>query len=168
MKKFLRLFWTLTFLVFSSSFLWADNSTNYDDISFPQWTKDLRRTEVITFGSLPFVTLWTSLGYGLAVKGTFHNPLDKSTSGYSEKDQKNIMMIAAGTSLCLGLTDLLLNVINRKIKDDKASKVQKSITVIPFSQQSLEFEQQSDEEQLIEKQEIPQEYFIKGLENAIF
>ena len=77
-------------------------------------------------------------------------------------------MIAAGTSLCLGLTDLLLNVINRKIKDDKASKAQKSITVIPFSQQSLEFEQQSDEEQLIEKQEIPQEYFIKGLENAIF
>jgi len=175
MKKiFSFLFFILLFNNFSLSF--ADtSSTDYNDINFPQWTKDLRRTEIITFGSLPFVTLWTSLGYGLIVQGSFHNPLDKSTSNYTESQQKQIISIAAGVSLTLGLTDLFINVISRNIKKRKQDKIEKTIIVIPKREiNNNDFSEKTNEndEFFIEKKEedINENslYFIKGLENAVF
>ncbi|WP_149554171.1 hypothetical protein [Treponema pectinovorum] len=173
---FLLIFSFLLTPVFSAS----ENSTNYDDINFPQWTKDLRRTEIITFGSLPFVTLWTSLGYGLIVQGSFHNPLDKSTSSYTQEQQKQIMMIAVSTSLALGLTDLLINLITRKIAKNKQNQVAKSITVIPlsklnsqektFTPESFKFEESdlSETEDIENPTNSKKEYFIDGMEDAVY
>ena len=178
-KKILSAFLVLCFSL-SSLFCDTSSSTDYDDINFPQWSKDLRRTEIITFGSLPFVTLWTSLGYGFAVQGKFHNPLDKSTSGYTESQQKQIIAIAAGTSLALGLTDLAVNLITRKIRKNRQQKIEKTIRVVPLSQ--LEKENQDDkipaEPPHSPSQEIDadfpltnppsKDYLIRGMENAIF
>ncbi len=169
----------LILFFFSFSFINADtkSTTNYDDINFPQWTKDLRRTEIITFGSLPFVTLWTSVAYGLAVQGTFHNPLDKSTSNYTEQQQKEIIAIAASASLALGLTDLAINLISRKIKSNKQKKIQKTIMVIPFSQEEKEGPaplppekefQDRNESPETENPELDQDYFTGGMESAVF
>ena len=175
----------MTVLVFGANFCFADttSTTSYDDINFPQWAKDLRRTEIITFGSLPFVTLWTSMGYGLAVQGTFHNPLDKSSSDYSESEQKQIIAIAAAASVGLGLTDLIINLIVRSLKKSRQNKIQKTILVVPFSEQQKMLSESGaenppepenlpppppEEEQTEEPQIETKDYLIRGLENAIF
>lgn len=182
MNKLKRFLCLLTVLVFSGNFIFAadtTSSTKYDDINFPQWAKDLRRTEIITFGSLPFVTLWTSTAYGLAVQGSFHNPLDKSSSSYTESQQKQIMVIAAATSLGLGLTDLIINLITRNIKISKQKKAEKTIRVIPFSEQQhdnndnkINIYEQEHEEDLpppdIQIEKIEKIYLIEGLEGAVF
>lgn len=181
MKKTSLLCFFLCFSLLVSPVFGADNkTTNYDDIQFPQWTKDLRRTEIITFGSLPFVTLWTTLGYGLAVKGSFHNPLDKSTSNYTQEEQKQIMMIAASASLALGLTDLAINLITRKIAKNKQDRIQKNINVIPLSkigtdgqdlpEPQLPFEEERifDAEKVEDAEVAKNEYYIGEMENAIF
>lgn len=172
MKKIIKIISLLTLSIFFLSNLSAETAT-YDDINFPQWSKDLRRTEVITFGSLPFVTLWTTVGYSLAVNGTPGNPLDKSSSNFSPDQQKKIMAIAVSASIGLGLTDLVINLITRKIKSDRQNKVEKTIRVIPYSQQlkDLPPETESLEENLKETSEqtsANEEYFVKGMENAVF
>ena len=163
--------------------LFADDSTtaNYDDIEFPQWAKDLRRTEIITFGSLPFVTLWTTVGYSLYEYGEFRNPLDKSTDGFTESDQWNIIKISAVTCLALGLTDLTINLISRARKESRLKKEREMqpFTVTPRSQMEQKepppLEEETDEQaekklrQEKEAENRPrQENFIEGIESAIF
>ncbi len=183
-NKLIKVLALVTFFSMTSS-VYCEAASTWDDVDFPQWSKDIRRTEIITLGSLPFVTLWTSLGYGLAVKGTFHNPLDKSTSGYTQEDQKKIIGIAAAASIGLGLTDLTINLITRNAKMRKNKKnQQKSILVVPLSQEimeqvipeTIELPEENDQEineNLIEDITVitDQEnkfYFVKGMESAIF
>ena len=174
-KKLLCLFLTVLFIAQSA---FCDTATSYDDINFPQWTKDLRRTEIIAFGSLPFVTLWTTLGYSLAVKGSFHNPLDKSTSSFTQSEQKQIMAIAAATSIGLGLFDLTINLISRQVKNQKKKKIPKTIVVVPFSQEVREQipappkQEEFNEEEFTRDESLKMEeskpYLIKGMEDALF
>ena len=167
--KFLRIFCFCCIFVFSSTFVFCQTA---EDSETSLWMKDLRRTEIITFGSLPFVGLWTTVGYGLAVHGTFHNPLNKSTSRYTQDEQKQIFALSAAISLGLGLTDLAINLISRNLKQSRQEKMEKTIMVIPFSQQIKDFpppEEQEDEENVWQTQEIQKkEYLIGGLEDAIF
>ena len=181
-----RLFVSILLFFFIFSFLpqgaFADSSssTNYDDIEFPQWAKDLRRTEIITFGSLPFVTLWTTVGYSLYEYGEFRNPLDKSTDGFTEDDQWNIIKISAATCLALGLTDLTINLISRARKESRLKKEREMqpFTITPASQMEREtppLEEESDEqaaERLKREKEMEsrpnRENFIEGVESAVF
>lgn len=160
----------LSLLIFSSNFAFAEKTSEQ---TVPQWSKDLRRTEIITFGSLPFVTLWTTVGYGLAVHGTFHNPLNKSTTRYTQTEQKQIFAISAAASVGLGLTDLAINLIMRNVKKSRQSKIEKTIRVIPFSEQMLEIQNPEHENfeedfNFEREREHKKEYLIGGLENAIF
>ena len=157
----------------------ADSTSNYDDIHFPQWTKDLRRTEIITFGSLPFVTLWQTLGYSLAKYGEFRNPLDKSTDSFTEDDQWNIIKISALTCIGLGLTDLTINLITRSQKEKRLRKQREMqpFTITPAKElEKLKIhEDETDEEaeerirREKEEENTPRpENFIEGVESAIF
>lgn len=157
MRKPLLVLLTLVLLTVS---VHAEDTT-YADIPFPQWSKDLRRTEIITFGSLPFVTLWTTVGYSLATKGSVRSPFDKSSSGFTTGDQARIIGIAAATSLGLGLFDLAFTLIRRKIKAKKAwDEIGDNVQIIPFSRE------------LKERQDgVPQSppaYLQGGLESALF
>lgn len=152
------------------------NSGTYDDITFPQWAKDLRRTEIITFGSLPFVTLWTTMLYSLAVKGTFTNPFDKSTSSFSEADQWTIIKISAATCVGLGLTDLVISLIRRNAMEKQALKNKKTdaFTITPYSQmeKNFPFEElpppdDNEEKNGADQTALP-EYFFEGMMDAIF
>ena len=125
MKKIISLF-ILLFFSFSLFPVFASSSTseNYEDIDFPQWTKDLRRTEVIAFGSLPFVTIFTTLIYGgvLYTSGqvsSYPNPLDKSSDVLSSDQQLNILKYSVAISAGLGLFDLGWNLISRSSKKNK-------------------------------------------------
>ena len=166
MKKLISLL-VITCL-FISSLVATDNT--YADVNFPQWTKDLRRTEIITFGSLPFVTLWTTVGYSLAVKGEFHSPVDKSSSGFDTDDQKAIIGIAAATSIGLGLFDLGVRLISRKIKAKKNRNLRPDeVTVIPLSQEIKEHQERNNKTgDMPPGPEIQQDYLQGGLESALF
>lgn len=129
MKKRLFTFF-IAFILFSNN-IFSETNSSYDDVDFPQWSKDLRRTEIITLGSLPFVTLWTTVGYSVAVFGEFRNPLDKSSDGFESEDQKKVVMISAGTCLALGLTDLLITIIQRNRKKNLAMKKNQNPKVEP-------------------------------------
>lgn len=158
----------------------ADSSTTaepYKKNEFPMWAKDIRRTEIITFGSLPFVTLWVTVGYSAIVNGEFHNPLDKSSSSFSSDDQKTIIKIAALSSLALGFTDLTINLIQRGVHGAHAKKMKTAdaITIIPYKQPG---EMNPDDQNLKNKSdeepapppapEKPTEYLQGGIESAIF
>jgi hypothetical protein len=109
----------------------------YTKDEFPQWAHDLRRTEVVTFGSLPFATLTVTLGFGIARwanGGSFPNPLDKSASGYSQDEQIQILLISAGISVALGLTDLTINLVKRHNAKNRQNSNSGAITVTPISE----------------------------------
>lgn len=157
--------------------LFAEDTT-YSDIEFPQWVHDLRRTEIITFGSLPFVTLWTTLGYSLAVYGEFRNPLSKNTDDFTEDDQWKIIKISAATCIGLGLTDLTINLITRARRQKRLRKELESrpFTVTPQSQMLRpRLEEETDEqalERLKREKEIDEEnsrkFFVGEVESALF
>jgi hypothetical protein len=88
----------------------------YTREEFPQWARDLRRTEIVTLGSLPFVTLSVTLGYGIirwAGGGAFPNPFAKSADNLTSDEQLEVLLISLGTSVALGLADLTINLIRR-------------------------------------------------------
>lgn len=148
----------------SSSSSSSASSGTWDDLNPPQWAKDVRRTEIITLGSLPFVTLWTTLGYSMAVLGEFHNPFDKSSDGFDEDDQMNIIKISAATCLGLGAFDLGFNLIKRAVvKKRGQKKEQQAIEVLPFSVRQHE----EDDMNPPPPPPLP-EYFECGVESAIF
>ncbi len=165
MKKLLFLIFAFL-LVFSNSLSAADSSSlsgTWDDLNPPQWAKDLRRTEIITLGSLPFVTIWTTLGYSLAVLGEFHNPLDKSTDGFDDTDQMNIIKISAATCLGLGLFDLGFNLVKRAaVKKNLQKNENSAVDVLPFSVK------QREQDALNPPKPQKQEYFECGVESAVF
>lgn len=90
----------------------------YSDDEFPQWAKDLRRGEIITLGSVPFVGLWVVGGYG-GYK-YFSGKTDSFPNPFSPKDafDKNeiwtMVGVTAGIGLGIGLTDFFVNLARRK------------------------------------------------------
>ncbi len=107
----------LAFLVLSSTPAAAESSkTGWDDVDFPVWAKDIRRAEIITLGSLPFVTLWTTLGYSIFEYGEFRNPLNKSSDSFTVEDQKKIIAVSAGACVALGIFDLLVTKASRSVR----------------------------------------------------
>lgn len=170
MKKILFLVFSL-FILFKPVTAFCDTSYSdsssegaWDNLNAPQWLRDVRRTEIITFGSLPFVTLWTTLGYSLAVLGEFHNPLDKSSSGFDEADQMNIIKISAACCLGLGAFDLGYNLFKRSIvKNHDKKNGQNAMELLPFSVNQRE----QDDINPPPPPPLP-EYFECGVESAIF
>jgi hypothetical protein len=113
----------------------------YTKDEFPQWAKDLRRTEIITLGSLPFVTLTVTLAYSLiswSASGFSENTpnlFSKTTDdSMRESDMITILIISGGISVALGLVDLFVNMHKRK--KAAASAVQSggiTVTIEPLA-----------------------------------
>ena len=145
-KKYAVLLAFCALLTVFSPNLFADTSSSttavpYSDDEFPQWAKDLRRTEIITLGSLPFATLAVMLGYGtyLYTTGqttTFPNPLNKSSDAYTSDQQLQIFTISLSVSAILGLTDLTINLINRANNNNRIRMIEEETgvtTVTPLT-----------------------------------
>ncbi len=112
----------------------------YDFSEVPQWAKDVRRAEIITLGSLPFVTLGVTLSYSLyryfshgMDAAYFPNPFAQSSDAahLSVSEQIGIICTAAGISLAIGITDFLWNYIERKIQEKQDSEAAAGVTVLP-------------------------------------
>lgn len=108
-------FASVLLLIFSfPAFCEDSGKATYDDIDFPQWARDLRRTEIITLGSLPFVTIWTVFGYTYYEYGEFRNPLGGNDS-FTTEDQKTVAALSLGICAGLGIFDLVFTLVRRAI-----------------------------------------------------
>ena len=150
---FFFIFWQFSFSEEADISQNAPSSERVLEDDFPPWAKDLRRTEIITLGSLPFVTLWTTIAYSLAVYGQMTNPIDKSSSNFTEDDQWRIIGISLGACTVLGITDLLISIMNRHSREMRERNAYREIKVIP----------------LIPEAEKDYNYLeIEGVESAVF
>ncbi|MBQ0052086.1 MAG: hypothetical protein KBT11_08500 [Treponema sp.] len=164
MKKLISFVSVIVFLFCACPAFSESSDNTYADLNPPQWLKDLRRTEIITFGSLPFVTLWTTVGYSLATGNGFRNPMDKSTDSFSQDDQFNIIKISAATCIGLGLFDLGFNLVRRSIlKNKQDRRKEEAVEIYPFSTEEKE------KMDLVDDLLPPEPEFFKcGVESAIF
>lgn len=160
-----NIFVLLVFSFLSLSFVFADsgsgNSTDpepYAEDEFTQFMKDMRRSEIIFFGSLPFMTMGVSMGYSgwqLATgrSSSFAGPF--SPSSYSSDDIKKILGISLGVSGVFCVTDYFITRHNRK-KTAAALKVRKinygeiTITSVPNDAYADEVLPQEDVSESVE------------------
>ncbi|MCR4714602.1 MAG: hypothetical protein K5751_09540 [Treponemataceae bacterium] len=120
----------LFMLVFFASGLFAQTKHTpepYEDDEFPSWTIDLRRSEIVSLGSLPFVTLGVTIGYSFyryAANGFnsdyLPNPLAKSSAAanLNSDEQKGIFISSGIISLIIGVVDYVISRIERNRQDE--------------------------------------------------
>ncbi|WP_059370336.1 hypothetical protein [Treponema endosymbiont of Eucomonympha sp.] len=86
----------------------------YTKDSLPPLARTVRRSEIITLGSLPFTTMFATIGCSLYYYGRVQNPLTKDSSkAFTWEQQKNILAVAAVASVAVGLTDLTVSLLQR-------------------------------------------------------
>lgn len=134
----------IQFLIFSSIFcnlLFCEDTTPqpYKTDEFPQGLQDLRRFEIITLGSLPFVTLDTTLAYsGIRYIQHGYDPAFKpdifSKSSFSSDEQKGLILTSLGISVGIGLTDYIVRAIKRSNKRKKDNVHYEDINIYPISE----------------------------------
>lgn len=90
----------------------------YSDDEFPQWSKDLRRAEIVSLGTIPFAAISVTMAYGGYQYATgktdkFPNPLSRD-NGYSKEEIFKLVGVSAGIGLTVGITDFAINYAKRK------------------------------------------------------
>lgn len=115
----------------------------YADEEFPEWMKLARRTEIITIGSIPFITFQATLGYTIfryfdhnMNSAYFPNPLakDSTTANLNSDEQANILKYSCMACVAIGITDLAINAIKDKIANDRLKKqnmISENIVITP-------------------------------------
>ncbi len=98
----------------------------YTKDEFPQWAKDLRRYEIVSLGSLPFVMLLSTLGYGLyryfdhgMDASYFPNPFSKGSGAGSltQQEQMGLLFSSLGISAAIGLADFAIIKVKRSRRE---------------------------------------------------
>lgn len=132
---------TVLISLFVSLPAYADSKSTtpepYNTEEFPQALKDLRRFEIITLGSMPFVMLDCNMVYSGVLyaqgKTQSFNPLN--TSNYSTKQQIGLILTSLSISCGIGLTDFAVNKIKAgKIKKSKKSSKNNSVLIVPIEE----------------------------------
>lgn len=103
----------------------------YDPAEFPTWQKDLRRAEIIAFGSLPFVTFTSSIYYDVYRyydhgQDEAYKPWpfkNKNTAiALSEDEQKKILLASICVSVGVAIFDYGFRAIRRSIRNSRINK----------------------------------------------
>lgn len=101
---------------------------------FKTWQKDLRRFEIISFGALPFVTLFSFLTYDI-IRSLQHrgdpayapwpvkNP--ETAVPFTEAEQKGVFFASLGISVGIALIDLSIQAIKRSSARKKQKLLEK-------------------------------------------
>lgn len=125
-----------TFVLFSLIFnlftpLFAEEAKEKEEI--PQVMQDIRRFEIITLGSLPFVLLDANLVYsGIKYVQNDFAPQFKPSfnqSNLTKKEQENILLTSLGICVGVGLTDLIVNIVKRN-KEKKRQELRNTPIMI--------------------------------------
>lgn len=94
----------------------------YQKNEFPQWAQDLRRFEIVFFGTMPFSFLYTSMGYSLYRYGahkwdpSFAPAIlgNKTPQILTNSEKFEIVYTALSVSFTVALMDFILG----KFSDD--------------------------------------------------
>lgn len=90
-----------------------DAATHFDMSGFPQWGKDLRRAEIVAFGSFPLMYMFSTFGLD-SFRFASNNwdrryapwPLAAAGAiGQTQEEKKMTLAIAAGGALLVALAD---------------------------------------------------------------
>jgi hypothetical protein len=103
----------------------AAATPNEDAVAWPQFAKDLRRFDVVTFGLFPFAYLVTSIGYDL-MRSAQHGwdsayypwPV-KGSASWGSEDYRNVIIGSAVLSLSVAAIDLVIILIKRRAAEEK-------------------------------------------------
>ena len=113
-------------------------STQFDTSGFPQWAKDLRRGEIVAFGSFPFAYLFTNFGmdgYRWAAHGrdSTYAPWPFNGAGTVGKNQHEKFMtlcFAAGGSVLIALIDFGIERYKRSVKEREIRNLPEGTPII--------------------------------------
>jgi hypothetical protein len=103
----------------------------YGPAEFPEWQKNVRRAEILSFGALPFVTFFSSLYYNVyryfdhdKQKEYLPWPLNtgKVSEPLSEDEQKKIFMYSAGISVGVAAFDFVWRTLRHEMKVRKEER----------------------------------------------
>lgn len=129
MKKII--FFTVLFSLLSSSFpVFSETPEPYQKDEFPGILHDIRRAEIITLGSMPFITFSATLGYSFGKYAShnfdssyFVNPFSSTDeNSFSTDEQIGILLTSLGISAGIGLTDFIVHTIKRNNRQKKLKK----------------------------------------------
>ncbi len=116
----------------------------YTSAEFSQATLNLRRGEIVTFGSLPFTMMWAGTGY--SVFRYFNHGMQSeyapslinkySNANFSKKEQNAIIIGAAGVSLLIGVADFIVGQVLQGAEDSSQNArnedfLDPDVTIIP-------------------------------------
>lgn len=118
----------LFFFLCTNSF--AQTNSNKQDET-PQAIQDLRRFEIITLGSMPFVTLDAAIVYNgykfFSGKSETFNPL--ATANYSTQEMKTIIITSLCISTGIGISDYVIRLVKRKNRQKKDNQENSNIKI---------------------------------------
>lgn len=129
MKKII--FFTVLISLLSSSFPgFSETPEPYQKDEFPGILHDIRRAEIITLGSMPFITFSATLGYSFGKYAShnfdssyFVNPFSSTDeNSFSTDEQIGILLTSLGISAGIGLTDFIVHTIKRNNRQRKLKK----------------------------------------------
>lgn len=129
MKKII--FFTVLISLLNSSFpVFSETPEPYQKDEFPGILHDIRRAEIITLGSMPFITFSATLGYSFGKYAShnfdssyFVNPFSSTDeNSFSTDEQIGILLTSLGISAGIGLTDFIVHTIKRNNRQRKLKK----------------------------------------------
>ena len=115
-----------------------------ESTTLPQWVKDLRRWEIITFGSFPFAMLtattamdmyrWSKAnGMDFSDTGRQYAPWPLKSAGavaMESKEQELTITIAAGLSVLVACTDMIIVQVKRNKERKRVEALPVGTTII--------------------------------------
>jgi len=120
------------------------SSGAFDTTGFPQWAKDLRRWEIIAFGSFPFTMLFTTTGMDMyrwnnangmemSEEGRRYAPWPLKSAGavsMETEEFETVLKIAACLSIGVAFADLIIVQIKRHKARKRAEALPAGTTII--------------------------------------
>jgi len=121
----------------------STTSTNtFDTADFPQWAKDLRRWDIVTFGVYPFALLitttvsdlirWNNFN-GMNMSNRQYAPWPLKSAGAIEMtkgEYEKVLLQAAGVAAAVACTDLVIVLIKRNKERKRTESKPRSTAVI--------------------------------------
>ncbi len=117
--------------------VFSETAEPYEKDEFPGILHDIRRAEIITLGSMPFITFSATLGYSFGKYAShnfdssyFVNPFSSTDeNSFSTDEQVGILLTSLGISAGIGLTDFIVHAVKRsnrqrKLKKQKNTEIQ--------------------------------------------
>jgi len=161
MKKFFFLMFLIS-LFFTPAFeshaqsLSSTNSTTatFDMTGMPQWAKDIRRFDIIAFGSFPFSIFFVSTvmdlirwndanGFDMSEEGRRYAPWPAKSAGAIEmtnNEYTQMFLYAAGVSMVIALADFIIVHIKR-------SKERRRLESLPTGSYEIEREPYGEQDE---------------------